>query len=69
MKLAENRQRDHGQVRAIMDLGWNPVVIWEHQVRRDPILAVWRALADGTASVVADRLSRTLLPRVARRGD
>jgi DNA mismatch endonuclease (patch repair protein) len=48
-KLEGNRQRDRAKDRALVDAGWLPVHIWEHQ---DPADAATRV-----AGIVAARLS------------
>lgn len=34
-KLKRNRQRDRSVDRQLLDLGWRPMRVWEHQVTRD----------------------------------
>jgi DNA mismatch endonuclease, patch repair protein len=45
-KFTENVLRDHRNQTALKEMGWIVGVIWECQIRRDPVLAVTNALID-----------------------
>lgn len=45
-KFTENVLRDHRNQTALKEMGWIVGVIWECQIRQDPVLAVTNALID-----------------------
>jgi len=45
-KFNENISRDVRNQKALKEMGWIVSVIWECQIRRDPVLAVTNALVD-----------------------
>jgi DNA mismatch endonuclease, patch repair protein len=45
-KFTENVSRDHRNQTALKEMGWIVGVIWECQIRKDPVLAVTNALID-----------------------
>lgn len=47
-KIERNRRRDRANRRKLRRLGWKILVIWEHQIRRDPeaTIAVLRRFLD-----------------------
>jgi DNA mismatch endonuclease (patch repair protein) len=44
-KISANRKRDRRNRRALLDLGYRVVRIWEHQLKRDPARCVRRVAA------------------------
>jgi hypothetical protein len=49
-KIETNRARDRRQLAALRKAGWSVLVIWEHDLKRDPEGAVMRLVLGGSAA-------------------
>lgn len=55
MKLARNKSRDRADSRALRKMGWKQIVIWECQIRRDPLKVLARVSKQANVSRRAGR--------------
>ncbi len=65
LKLARNVARDRAVTRTLRSAGWRVLRLWEHELRRPPVVVrrIERALASATVARPASRTSRAATGR------